>query len=78
MFVLFFFYSVIFNIKIIKIIIQGQCCCAGSRTYVHESIYDEFVEKSAKRAEKRIVGDQFDPKTDQGPQVTLILLIFII
>ncbi|KAE9541818.1 hypothetical protein AGLY_003809 [Aphis glycines] len=48
---------------------MGQCCCPGSRTFVHESIYDEFVEKSAKRAEKRIVGDQFDPKTHQGPQV---------
>ncbi|XP_022178622.1 aldehyde dehydrogenase, mitochondrial [Myzus persicae] len=48
---------------------MGQCCCAGSRTYVQDTIYDEFVEKSAKRAEKRIVGDQFDPKTHQGPQV---------
>lgn len=51
------------------IIIQGQCCCAGSRTFVQDSIYDEFVEKSAKLAEKRNVGDQFDPKTHQGPQV---------
>jgi len=57
--------------------IQGQCCCAGSRTYVQDSIYDEFVEKSAKRAEKRIVGDQFDPKTHQGPQVIFILTVFI-
>ncbi|XP_050436925.1 aldehyde dehydrogenase, mitochondrial-like [Adelges cooleyi] len=48
---------------------MGQCCCAGSRTFVQESIYDEFVEKSAKLAEKRIVGNQFDPNTDQGPQV---------
>jgi len=48
---------------------MGQCCCAGSRTFVQDSIYDEFVEKSAKRAEKYIVGDQFDPKTTQGPQV---------
>ncbi|VVC34894.1 Aldehyde/histidinol dehydrogenase,Aldehyde dehydrogenase N-terminal domain,Aldehyde dehydrogenase [Cinara cedri] len=48
---------------------MGQCCCAGSRTYVQDSIYDEFVEKSAKRAEKRVVGDQFDPKTHQGPQI---------
>ncbi|VVC33461.1 Aldehyde dehydrogenase N-terminal domain,Aldehyde dehydrogenase, cysteine active [Cinara cedri] len=49
---------------------MGQVCCAGSRTFVQDSIYDEFVEKSAKRAEKRIVGDQFDPKTQQGPQIT--------
>jgi aldehyde dehydrogenase (NAD+) len=48
---------------------QGQCCCAGSRVFVEKSIYDRFVEKSAVRARKRVVGDPFDPKTDQGPQV---------
>ncbi|HEY1760010.1 MAG TPA: aldehyde dehydrogenase family protein [Bryobacteraceae bacterium] len=48
---------------------HGQCCCAGSRVFVEEKIYDEFVEKSGARARKRIVGDPFDPKTDQGPQV---------
>ena len=25
---------------------MGQCCTAGSRTYVHEDIYDEFVKKA--------------------------------
>ncbi len=29
---------------------QGQCCCAGSRLFVEEKAYDEFVEKSAARA----------------------------
>jgi aldehyde dehydrogenase (NAD+) len=48
---------------------QGQCCCAGSRTYVDEKCYDEFVEKSVARAQKRTVGDPLDPKTEQGPQV---------
>lgn len=24
---------------------QGQVCCAGSRTYIHENIYDEFIER---------------------------------
>ena len=48
---------------------QGQCCCAGSRTYVEESIYDEFVERSKERAQKRVVGSPFDLKTEQGPQV---------
>lgn len=28
----------------------GQCCIAGSRTFVHESIYDEFVNRAAKNA----------------------------
>lgn len=36
---------------------QGQVCCAGSRTYVEESIYNEFVERSVERAKKRIVGE---------------------
>lgn len=48
---------------------QGQCCCAGSRTYVEEKIYDEFVEKSVARAKKRTVGNPFDKNTEQGPQV---------
>jgi aldehyde dehydrogenase (NAD+) len=48
---------------------QGQCCCAGSRLFVEAKAYDEFVERSAARAKKRTVGDPFDPKTEQGPQV---------
>jgi aldehyde dehydrogenase (NAD+) len=48
---------------------QGECCCASSRLYVHEAIYDEFVRASVEKAKKRVVGDPFDPKTEQGPQV---------
>uniref|UniRef100_A0A7C9B032 Aldehyde dehydrogenase (NAD(+)) n=1 Tax=Opuntia streptacantha TaxID=393608 RepID=A0A7C9B032_OPUST len=48
---------------------QGQCCCAGSRTYVHESVYDEFVEKATARARKRTVGDPFKSDIEQGPQI---------
>ncbi|KAK8475045.1 hypothetical protein V6N13_090381 [Hibiscus sabdariffa] len=48
---------------------QGQCCCAGSRTYVHESVYDEFVEKAKARALNRRVGDPFIAGIEQGPQV---------
>jgi aldehyde dehydrogenase (NAD+) len=51
---------------------HGQCCCAGSRVFVEEKIYDQFVEKSGARARKRTVGDPFDPKTEQGPQVDQI------
>ena len=49
---------------------QGQCCCAGSRLYVEESIYDKFVEASVERAKVRKVGDPFDVNTEQGPQVS--------
>ncbi|MFN6500502.1 MAG: aldehyde dehydrogenase family protein [Nostoc sp. DedQUE01] len=48
---------------------QGQCCCAGSRVFVEEKCYDEFVAKSVQRARERIVGNPFDTKTEQGPQV---------
>ncbi|CAM8912667.1 unnamed protein product [Rhodiola kirilowii] len=48
---------------------QGQCCCAGSRTFVHESVYDEFLEKSKARALKRTVGDPFRKGIEQGPQI---------
>jgi len=48
---------------------QGQCCCAGSRTFVHESIYDEFVKKSVERAKRRVVGDPFAAGTEQGAQI---------
>ena len=36
---------------------------------VEDSIYDEFVEKSVARAQKRTVGNPFDSKNEQGPQV---------
>lgn len=47
----------------------GQCCTAGSRIYVEEPIYEEFVRRSVERAKRRIVGSPFDPTTEQGPQV---------
>ncbi|XP_033329279.2 aldehyde dehydrogenase [Megalopta genalis] len=48
---------------------MGQCCCAGSRTFVEDTIYDEFVEKSAARAKSRVVGNPFDMNVEQGPQI---------
>ncbi|XP_034943883.1 aldehyde dehydrogenase, mitochondrial [Chelonus insularis] len=48
---------------------MGQCCCAGSRTFVEDDIYDEFVERSVERAKKRTVGNPFDPSIEHGPQI---------
>lgn len=48
---------------------QGQCCCAGSRCFVEEPIYDEFVKRSVEKAKSRVVGNPYDLKTEQGPQV---------
>ena len=49
---------------------HGQCCCAGSRLYVHQSIYDEVVEGVAGIAAKIKVGPGLDPTTDMGPLVS--------
>ena len=49
---------------------QGQCCSAGTRTFVQDTIYDEFVKRSVLRAQKRTVGDPFNEEIEQGPQVT--------
>jgi len=48
---------------------QGQVCCAGSRTFVHEKIYDQFVKLAVERAQKRQVGNPFADTTEQGPQI---------
>jgi len=49
---------------------HGQCCCAGSRIYVQEGVYDKFVEAFKTRAAKNVIGDPFDKNTFQGPQVS--------
>ncbi len=48
---------------------QGQCCCAGSRLFVQEEAHDQFVNRLASKVQGRRVGDPFDPKTQQGPQI---------
>lgn len=47
----------------------GQCCCAGTRLYVQETMYEKFVEKMVEKAQNRILGDPYDPKTNHGPQI---------
>ena len=49
---------------------QGQCCCAGSRLFIEDSVHDQFVDKVLKKAKSQKVGDPFDPETTQGPQVS--------
>jgi aldehyde dehydrogenase (NAD+) len=48
---------------------QGQCCCAGSRLYVEQKVYDEVVDRIAEKNKSTRIGDPFDPETQQGPQV---------
>lgn len=49
---------------------HGQCCCAGTRIFVQEGIYDKFLEAFKKRAEENKVGNPFDEEVFQGPQVS--------
>jgi aldehyde dehydrogenase (NAD+) len=49
---------------------QGQCCVAGSRLFVEDSIYDEFVRRMLAKAKSRKVGDPFETGVEQGPQIS--------
>lgn len=49
---------------------MGQCCTAGSRLFVEASAYDQVMDIISSRAKKQVVGDPFDPRTTQGPQVS--------
>ena len=46
---------------------SGQSCIAGSRLYLQEEIYDEFLDKLSKRAKKIKIGAPMDPETEMGP-----------
>ena len=49
---------------------QGQVCSAGSRIFVQEDFYDEFIEKAVAAFEKVKVGNPLDPSTQMGAQVS--------
>lgn len=45
---------------------QGQSCTAGSRLFVHEDVFDEFVGVLADKVRALKVGDPLDDETDMG------------
>ena len=45
----------------------GQCCCGIERIYVHESLYDAFVEKAVALVKGYKLGNPMDPETTLGP-----------
>ena len=49
---------------------QGQCCTAGSRLFVHQTIFDQVIEGVAKAAKKFRIGPGIDPSTNLGPLVS--------
>ncbi len=48
---------------------QGQVCCAGSRIFVQEGIYDKFVPALVEKFKRIKVGDPLDPNTQMGCQI---------
>lgn len=49
---------------------SGQSCCAIERVYVHDTIYESFVEEVKRVLTKYRVGDPFDNKTQIGPVIS--------
>ena len=45
---------------------QGHVCCAGSRLFVQESVYDIIIKKLKRRIDKLIIGNPLDKNTDIG------------
>ncbi len=48
----------------------GQTCVCVNRFYIHDSVYDQFVDKLAARVAQLKVGDGLEPETDIGPMIT--------
>ncbi|AFV99926.1 aldehyde dehydrogenase [Gluconobacter oxydans] len=48
----------------------GQVCTCNERTYIHEAVYDEFVQKVRQKIGALKVGLPTDPETDMGPKVS--------
>ncbi|WP_027059971.1 aldehyde dehydrogenase family protein [Mesorhizobium loti] len=46
---------------------SGQCCCGIERVYVHEKVYDEFIEGFIAETKNYVVGNPLDQATTMGP-----------
>lgn len=56
---------------------SGQCCCGIERVYVHEKVYDEFVEGFVAETKNYVVGDPLDQATTMGPMAQARFADFI-
>ena len=45
---------------------QGQSCTAGSRLFLHRSIYEDFLARLSAKLQKLRIGDPLDEATDMG------------
>ncbi|OOE87186.1 betaine-aldehyde dehydrogenase [Salinivibrio siamensis] len=49
---------------------QGEVCTHGTRVFVHDSIYDRFIEQLKHRTEKLVIGDPTDMNTQIGALIS--------
>ncbi len=49
---------------------HGQCCCAGSRLYIEQDVFEQVTSGIAEEANKLVVGDGFEEATAMGPLVS--------
>ncbi|MDX2484440.1 MAG: aldehyde dehydrogenase family protein [Pseudodonghicola sp.] len=50
---------------------SGQCCCGIERIYVHESLFDAFVEKAVAIVNGYKLGNPMEPETSIGPMANI-------
>lgn len=55
----------------------GQSCCAVERAYIHESIYEEFIQKAEKVISQMKIGNPLEETTNMGPQALPDSLLFL-
>ena len=49
---------------------QGEVCTHGTRVFVHEAMYDDFIAQLKTRTEKMIIGDPMDINTQVGALIS--------
>ncbi|MGH7789490.1 MAG: aldehyde dehydrogenase family protein, partial [Candidatus Binatia bacterium] len=49
---------------------HGQCCCAGSRLFIEQSVYDRVMPRLIEYSEQIKIGPGMDPTTEMGPLVS--------
>ncbi len=52
------------------VLTQGQCCCASTRAYIQENIYDEFMDRLLKKIDSLKIGDPLNQSTQVGSLIS--------
>jgi len=51
-------------------LMQGEVCCASTRLYLNEKIYDSFMKTLVERTKRIRMGDIMDPQTQMGSLIS--------